>query len=114
MWVWSGGWKRFARWGWVAKVQGGRIRGGREAAQLGVIYAGKKLVGRRLLGAERTDGTQPIALAEESSYSLDVGGSYRLGHNLDLTGGVRYKIQRDRLEPLADEAVGLQIGRAHV
>jgi hypothetical protein len=99
----SVGWKRFALSGDVAKIQGGPIPGGREAAQLGVSYAGKKFVGRMMLGAERTDGTQPIAIAEESSYSLDVGGSYRLGQNLDLTGGVRYKIQRDRLEPLADE-----------
>ena len=39
----------------------------------------------------------------ESGYSLGVGGSYRLTRNLDVTGGVRYKIQRDRLEPLADQ-----------
>ena len=99
----SVGWKRFALSGDVARIQGGPIPGGREAAQLGVSYSGKKIVGRMMLGAERSDGTQPIAIADESSYSLDVGASYRLGQNLDLTGGVRYKIQRDRLEPLADE-----------
>ena len=50
-----------------------------------------------------TDGTQPRILPDESSYSLDLGGSYSIARNLDVTGGVRYKIQRDRLEPLADE-----------
>jgi hypothetical protein len=29
--------------------------------------------------------------------------SYQIARNLDVTGGVRYKIQRDRLEPLADQ-----------
>ena len=35
--------------------------------------------------------------------SIDVGGSYSLSRNLDVTAGVRYKAQdRDRLAPLAD------------
>jgi hypothetical protein len=35
--------------------------------------------------------------------SIDVGGSYSLSRNLDVTAGVRYKSQdRDRLAPLAD------------
>ena len=97
------GWKRFALSGDVARVQGGALPGGREAAEVGVSYAGKKFTGRVMVGAERTDGTQPRILPEESSYSLDVGGSYSLARNLNVTGGVRYKIQRDRLEPLADE-----------
>jgi hypothetical protein len=33
----------------------------------------------------------------------EVGGSYRLTGNLDVTGGVRYRVQHDRLQPLADE-----------
>lgn len=34
--------------------------------------------------------------------ALDVGGSYRLTRNLDVTAGVRYSQERDRLAPLAD------------
>ena len=97
------GWKRFALSGDVAKVQGGPIPGGREAAEVGVSYSGKKFTGRVEVGAERSDPAQLRVVPVESSYSLGVGGSYRIGRNLDVTGGVRYKIQRDRLEPVADE-----------
>ena len=97
------GWKRFALSGDVAKVQGGPLPGGREAAEVGVSYAGKNFTGRVEVGAERNDPAQLQVIPVESSYSLGVGGSYRIGRNLDVTGGVRYKIQRDRLEPVADE-----------
>jgi hypothetical protein len=97
------GWKRFALSGDVAKVEGGAIPGGREAAEVGVSYAGKKFTGRLQLGAERADPAQLRIVPVESSYSLDVGGSYRIGRNLDVTGGVRYKIEHERLEPVADQ-----------
>lgn len=94
------GWKRFALSGDVAKVDTGLMPGGREAAEVGVSYSGKKFTGRVQLGAERTDGKQPQILADES-YSLDVGGSYSIARNVAVTGGVRYKLERDRLQPLA-------------
>ena len=97
------GWKRFALSGDVARVQGGTIPGGREAAEVGVSYSGKKFTGRVNVGAERSDGAQQRVIPLESSYSLDVGGSYDLAKNLAVTGGVRYKIQRERLQPLADD-----------
>ena len=97
------GWKRFALSGDVAKVQGGPIPGGREAAEVGVSYSGRKFTGRVEVGAERSDPVQLRVIPVESSYSLGVGGSYRIGRNLDVTGGVRYKIERDRLQPVADE-----------
>jgi hypothetical protein len=96
------GWKRFALAGDVARVQNGTLPGERDAAEVGVIYAGKNFAGRVQLGAERTEGVQRI-VAPDVGYSLDVGGSYSIARNVALTGGVRYKIQRDRLEPLADE-----------
>jgi hypothetical protein len=99
----SVGWKRFALSTDIAKVQGGVVPGGREAAQVGVSYLGKKFTGRLAVGAERTNGTLARVVAPEDSYSLDVGGSYSIARNVDVTGGVRYKIQRDRLEPLRDE-----------
>jgi hypothetical protein len=99
----SVGWKRFALSTDVAKVQGGVVPGGREAAQVGVSYLGKKFTGRVAVGAERTNGTLARVVAPEDSYSLDVGGSYTIARNIDVTGGVRYKIQRERLEPLTDE-----------
>jgi hypothetical protein len=99
----SVGWKRFAITGDVARVEGGPVPGGREAAELGISYQGKRFTGRVSAGAERADGTLPRIVPVETSYSLDVGGSYSIARNLDVTGGVRYKIDRDRLEPLADQ-----------
>ncbi len=99
----SVGWKSFALSGDVAKVEGGGLPGGREAAEIGLSYNLKKFTGRVEVGAERTDAAQLRVVPQENSYSVGVGGSYRLTRNLDVTGGVRYKIQRDRLEPLADE-----------
>ena len=99
----SVGWKRFAISGDIAKVEGGVLPGGSEAAEVGVSYTGKNFAGRVLVGAQRNEGPRANILPNDESYSLDVGGSYSITQNLDLTGGVRYKIQRDRLEPLADE-----------
>ena len=99
----SVGWRRFAVSGDVARIQGGPIPGGRDSAELGISYLGKRFTGRVSAGAERNDGSAPAITPFESSYSLDVGGSYSIARNIDVTGGVRYKIDRDRLEPLADQ-----------
>jgi hypothetical protein len=99
----SVGWRRFAISGDVARVQGGPVPGGRDSAELGISYLGNRFTGRVSAGAERNDGTAPAITPFESSYSLDVGGSYSIARNIDVTGGVRYKIDQDRLEPLADQ-----------
>lgn len=39
---------------------------------------------------------------EQSDQTVDVGGSYRVTGNLNLTAGVRYSSDRDRLVPLTD------------
>lgn len=45
----------------------------------------------------------PRALdANKKDYSLDVGGSYSLTRNLDVTAGIRYNNERDRMAPLTD------------
>jgi len=97
------GWKRFALSGDVKKVEGGLLPVGREAAEVGLSYSGNKFTTRLQVGAERPDGEQPRILAEDPSYSLDVGGSYSIARNLAVTGGVRYKIEHDRLQPLAED-----------
>ena len=97
------GWKRFALSGDVAKLDGGALPG-RETAEVGVSYAAtKKLTGRVAAGVERNDTTLPRLVPVDSAYSLDVGASYSIARNLDVTGGVRYKIERDRLQALADD-----------
>ena len=42
-------------------------------------------------------------LAEDQAYLLDVGGAYSIARNVDVTAGARYRIARDRLEPLAGD-----------
>ncbi len=39
---------------------------------------------------------------EGSNQTVDVGGAYRITRNLDVTAGVRYSTERDRLAPLVD------------
>jgi hypothetical protein len=42
-------------------------------------------------------------LNDQGSYSLDVGGAYKLTRNLDVTAGIRLRSDRDRLTGLTNE-----------
>lgn len=99
------GWKRFAISGDVASVKDANSAlGGRESAVVGVSYSlNKRLTTRVALGADRADGHPLAALRKGDNYSLDVGGSYDVSHDIALTGGVRYNIERDRLSALQDQ-----------
>ncbi|MFN3387390.1 MAG: porin [Allosphingosinicella sp.] len=99
----SVGWKGFALTGDVSRVDSGVAPGGREQAEASVSYRQKRFSGRLEVGAVRSTGTQPRLIAEDETYTVGVGGSFSLARNLDVTGGVRYKIHRDRLETLADD-----------
>ena len=99
----SVGWRRFAVSGDVAEVKGGGLPGGRKNAEVEVSYSGTRFTGRIEAGVDKADVAAARITPLESGYSLGVGGSYRLTRNLDVTGGVRYKIQRDRLEPISDQ-----------
>lgn len=99
----SVGWKQFALSGEVAKVEGGLLPADSESAEVGVSYSGKSWSTRLQLGADRSTGSRPRLIGPEQSYSVDLGGSYSLSRNVEVTGGVRYKLQRDRLEPLKDD-----------
>lgn len=92
------GWKRFALSGDVAKVDLG-LMGGREVADIGVSYNTRSWATRLAVGNEHPVAGTPRALAGgTTAYSLDLGGSYRLSRNLDLTAGLRYRApERDRL-----------------
>jgi hypothetical protein len=52
----------------------------------------------------KTGVAPPRTIASRADQALDVGGSYRLTRNIDVTAGVRYSQDRDRLVPLADPA----------
>lgn len=97
----SVGWRRFAISGDVAQNDSGLISGVRESARVGISYQPtRRLTGRVAVGAERADGAQRI-VAEDEAYSLDVGGAYRIARNIDVTAGARYRISRDRLDPMS-------------
>jgi hypothetical protein len=98
------GWRRFAVSGDVSKNQAAdRALGGRETAVVGVSYSVPRFTGRVAVGADRPEGRPLPALRQGEAYSVDVGGSYSLSRHLDLTGGVRYQVDRQRLSPLQDE-----------
>jgi len=46
-------------------------------------------------------GASPRTIDSRSDQAVDVAGSYRLTRNLDVTAGVRYSQERDRLAPVA-------------
>jgi hypothetical protein len=95
------GWRRFALSGDVAQTDNGLIQGRRESAQVGMSYrATRHITGRVAVAAERAEGNQRL-LAEDQAYMLDVGGAYSIARNVDVTAGARYRISRDRLEPIA-------------
>jgi hypothetical protein len=46
-------------------------------------------------------GSAPRTFADGQD-QVDLGGAYRLGRNIDVTAGVRYSQERERLRPLTD------------
>lgn len=101
----SVGWRRFALTGDVARTRSTSIAlGGRETAVVGVNYSlNRRITGRVAAVAERSDGTQAPALGREKAYALDVGGAVALTRSIALTGGVRYKVDRERQSALKDD-----------
>jgi hypothetical protein len=99
------GWRRFAVTGEVAKARSDALTfGGRETAVVGVNYSlNKRLTTRVAASAERADETLAPALGREKGYAVDVGGAFSLTRNIAVTGGVRYKIEQDRVSALKDE-----------
>jgi len=96
------GWRRFALSGDMSKVDLAGLPGSRESADVGVSYSGKRFGGQIKAGTDRPLPGGPKLIEEAPAYSVDVGGSYRLTHNVDFTAGVRYKTERsDRLNDLS-------------
>ena len=99
------GWRRFAVAGDVAKARAANpALGGREGATVGVSYNLKRFTGKVAASADRADGrTVSPALANNSTYSLDVGGAYNISSKVAVTGGVRYKIEREKIATFSDQ-----------
>ena len=98
------GWKRFALAGDVQKIDGGLLPTGREAADLGLIFSGKRWATELQVAGERASGPHlPVGPDADESFSVGLGGSYALTRRLNVTGGVRYKQQREQFQSLTDD-----------
>ena len=100
------GWRRFAVSGDVGKVKpAGSPIDGRESATVGVSYSLPRFTGRVAVSADRSEGKAAPALRNPDNYAVDVGGSYALTRRLSVTGGVRYKVEHDRMSAIDDDRV---------
>lgn len=110
------GWKRFAVTGDVTHVDLAGQPGSREAADLGVSYTLNRFTGRVKGLVDRPLADVPQLVAQMPSYSVDIGGAYRLAHNVDLTAGMRYRRDLDRLqqpdEPQRHDSQAVYVGTA--
>jgi hypothetical protein len=98
------GWKRFAVAGDVAKVkEADSAIGDRESAVVGVSYSLNRFTGRVAFGAVRGDSRALPALRKNDNVSVDLGGSYSLSRRIAVTGGVRYRIDHNRIAAMADD-----------
>ncbi|MGB7417566.1 MAG: hypothetical protein WA918_00135 [Erythrobacter sp.] len=61
-----------------------------------------RLQPRIALEDQRVTGRSPNTLDSLGSQTVDVGGSFRLSPNLDVTAGVRLSQERERLDPLTN------------
>lgn len=97
------GWKRFALSSDLTRVDLGAQPGSRETVDLGLSYVDKRSVARVKATADRPLPGAPRLIDGAKGYSVDVNGTYSLTRNLDLTAGLQYRTERDRLERLRDE-----------
>jgi hypothetical protein len=102
------GWRRFAVSGDMTKIDLAGAPGSREGVDVGVSYSGKRLSGQVRAATDRPLAGTPRLIEQGPVYSVDAAASYRLTHNLDVTAGVRYKSERDRLQVLSDERLDSQ------
>lgn len=96
------GWRRFALQADAARVELPGQPGGRDAVDVGVSYSLPRITTRVRATADRPAPGSPGLIDDRNSYALDVGSSYSLTRNLDVTAGVRYRTDRDRLPRIDD------------
>lgn len=57
---------------------------------------------RIALDGSDQSGSSPRTFTGQGDQKVDLGGSYRLSRNINVTAGVRYQSERDRLVPVTD------------
>lgn len=68
----------------------------------GAKDAPSRFAPRITLDNRENAGRSPRTFGGNGEALVDLGGSYRLGKNLNVTAGVRYSQERERLVPLTD------------
>ena len=68
----------------------------------GAAGPGSRFTPRLSLDEREKTGRAPRTFEAAGEQTVDFGGAYRLTRNLDVTAGVRYKQDRDRMAPLPD------------
>jgi hypothetical protein len=98
------GWKQFAVSADVARSRSAvPALSDREGAAVGVSYSLKRFTGRVAASADRPATARSSAIADPTNYALDVGGAFNITRNVAVTGGVKYKIERDQVATLRDQ-----------
>ena len=97
------GWKKFAVTGNLSRVDYGLAPGSREAADVAVSYRAGRGSSRLIAATDRPIAGANKLVEQAPSYSVDLSSSYSLTRNLDLTAGVRYRSDRDRISRLDDQ-----------
>lgn len=98
------GWKRFAVSADVSKAQGATpALAAREGATLGLSYSVKRFTGRVAASADRPQPQRSSAISDPTAYALDVGGAFNISRNIAVTGGVKYKIEREQIATFRDQ-----------
>ena len=91
------GWKRLGVSGEVSGRRGGTgALVDREGAVVGVSYDLGGVTPRVSVSADREMGRVAPAINPRENVALDVGTAVKLSRNIAITGGVRYRIDRDR------------------
>lgn len=110
----SVGWKRFAAVGDLAKLDLGAQPGNRDRIGAAVGKSARR-TSSVTVGGEKPLIDQAKLVADVPSASIGVGGSYSLTRHFDVTAGVRYKSDKDRLlrsEDTRRDSQALYVGTA--
>lgn len=98
----SVGWKRLAVSGDMTKIDLAGQPGSQQRVDVGLSYTGKRASASVSASKSKPLDPRQELLGDLPAYTLDVGGAYKLTRNLDVTAGVRYKSERERLPQLDD------------
>jgi hypothetical protein len=96
-------WKRFSLSGDVSHLDMGPQPGSRETTDVALTYKAGRASSRLTATTDRPLAGTSKLVEEAPSYSVDLSSSYSLTRHIDLTAGMRYRSDRERLARLGDD-----------